>query len=259
MTSPAMMEKKIERQLEFILRLGQQLFNCGADSRRVLEILESWARHFELNDFAHTLTFRGLLISFKKGRRWSGAIAINPFRVDMTALERLSKLHHRAHKENWDLDEAEAALDEATEVLHNFPRWLSFFLSAVGCAMFALLFEGDFPSAGMAWAGALTGIWLQRRMAEYGLNLYLSVWISALAAVLVPAIFCSFGISDTPDKAILASVLFLIPGVPMINAAEDLIEGYASMSAGRFLHASAVVFTVGLGMAFAIRLTGALI
>ena len=52
------------------------------------------------------------------------------------------------------------------------------------------------------------------------------------------------------------AVLYLIPGVPLINSVIDLIEGYLSSAVNRALFAGFILLCIAAGMTLSITLMG---
>jgi uncharacterized membrane protein YjjP (DUF1212 family) len=63
-------------------------------------------------------------------------------------------------------------------------------------------------------------------------------------------------LSDNPQLALAASVLLLIPGVPLINAAEDLIQGHTASGIARGVMGGIITLAIAVGLTLAIMVTG---
>ncbi|MCI0713936.1 MAG: threonine/serine exporter family protein, partial [Chloroflexi bacterium] len=64
------------------------------------------------------------------------------------------------------------------------------------------------------------------------------------------------GLLDDASTALAASVLLLVPGVPLINAAEDLIKGHNVTGIARALIGGLIAMAIALGLLMAITITG---
>lgn len=53
-----------------------------------------------------------------------------------------------------------------------------------------------------------------------------------------------------------ASVLFLIPGIPLINAMMDILDGHVLMAVSRLVQASTLIVCIALGLALTMLLLG---
>ena len=75
-----------------------------------------------------------------------------------------------------------------------------------------------------------------------------------VAACLSAIIACGphiFGLGTTPDVAVATSVLYLVPGIPFINAFSDLINGHYVCSMSRLLSALETTACLGTGLVLA--------
>ncbi len=62
--------------------------------------------------------------------------------------------------------------------------------------------------------------------------------------------------SAQPQLALAASVLLLVPGVHLINAAEDLIKGYLLVGISRGVLGLLISLGIALGLLLAMQLMG---
>ena len=63
-------------------------------------------------------------------------------------------------------------------------------------------------------------------------------------------------IGASPEKALATAVLYLVPGVPLINCTIDLIEGYIPTSTARGVNGGFVLLCIAVGMSMSILLLG---
>ena len=61
---------------------------------------------------------------------------------------------------------------------------------------------------------------------------------------------------DTPDMALGTSVLYLIPGVPLINAIMDIIDGHVLAGTSRFINACLLIICIAIGLSMTLLITG---
>ena len=80
----------------------------------------------------------------------------------------------------------------------------------------------------------------------------LVVLLTALVASLVAG--SALWLSQTPQSALTAAVLLLVPGVPLINASIDLLRGYISAGLARAATSLMVFLGIALGLGVVLRL-----
>ena len=58
----------------------------------------------------------------------------------------------------------------------------------------------------------------------------------------------------TADVAIATSVLYLIPGVPLINGVIDILEGHTLTGGSRLIQAFLLIICIAVGLSFSLFL-----
>ena len=66
--------------------------------------------------------------------------------------------------------------------------------------------------------------------------------LKAGLSVSVPYIFCS------AETALATSVLFLVPGVPLINGVIDIVEGHILIGCSRLINALLLIICIAIGL-----------
>lgn len=79
---------------------------------------------------------------------------------------------------------------------------------------------------------------------------------TSLVAGLIASSTAIFQLSPKASTAMAAAVLLLVPGVPLINAAEDLINGHLVAGVMRGIYGFLVALAIALGLVIVIWLTG---
>ena len=73
---------------------------------------------------------------------------------------------------------------------------------------------------------------------------------------MIAGISYKLNIGTTPDVALATSVLFLIPGVPMINSIIDILEGHVLAGTSRLINATNLIICIALGLFITLQLLG---
>ena len=68
----------------------------------------------------------------------------------------------------------------------------------------------------------------------------------------VASMFAGMGyvlhIGHTPEIALASSVLFLIPGVPLINSILDILQGHILTGIARLVNATSLIVCIAIGL-----------
>lgn len=113
-------------------------------------------------------------------------------------------------------------------------------------ASFCKLFGGDWLSVLIVFFATIVGFFTRTTMLKNHVNHYIVFIISAFIASLLASTAVLFHI--TSDIAIATSVLFLIPGVPLINGVIDIVEGHTLTGISRLTNAFLLIVCIAIGL-----------
>ena len=115
-----------------------------------------------------------------------------------------------------------------------------FVLMVVGLAnaSFCKLFNGDWVAVGIVFTSTLAG--------KAGVNHFIIFILSAFVASLCASSALRF--DCTAETAIATSVLFLVPGVPLINGVIDIVEGHVLIGCSRLIGALLLILCIAVGL-----------
>lgn len=163
---------------------------------------------------------------------------------------------------SWRILDERLPLQQAKNELHAImsrPRHnpiLSAVLTSVATAAVARLFGGDFVAVGLVFVSVVVGHGVQFWLQSLAVNSKVINFLSAFAASMVAAQATLFHWGGTPQVALAASVLFLIPGVPLISATIDVLDGHILMGIARTVRAFISIASIALGLSFTMALLG---
>ena len=113
-------------------------------------------------------------------------------------------------------------------------------------ASFCRLFGGEWCAVGIVFTATLLGFYLKQRMQAKGFNHYVIFIASAFAASMYASVAMIF--DTTSEIAIATSVLYLIPGVPLINGVIDIVEGHVLNGIARLTSALMLIVCIAVGL-----------
>lgn len=142
-------------------------------------------------------------------------------------------------------------LEERFESLINLPRlnrWLT--LSLVSCANSALclLFGGDAWATVFVFVATLIGFYARQELHLRHAYHYFMVLSAAFLSSLTAGLLNQTGLTTTPQVVLSTSVLYLIPGVPIINGIMDFFDGYILNGISRLVNALLFVVSISIGI-----------
>lgn len=124
-----------------------------------------------------------------------------------------------------------------------------FVLLTVGLAnaAFCRLFGGDWTAMAIVFTSTLVGYAAKQRMQAHGVNHFLIFILSAFMASLCASVALRF--DCTAETALATSVLYLVPGVPLINGVIDIVEGHILIGCSRLINALLLIICIAIGLA----------
>lgn len=245
---------EIGTKAELILTVGQLLMENGADTPQIVRDMKRVAAYMGIpaEKFHLHIMYTTLMLNISDEHHSHTSFRKCPkHAVNMKIISAVSKLTWRALRDHYTLDEFKGELKSIV----NRPRynhWLSICAAGTGCGAFCTLFGCDLNAAIYTVIAAIIGKIVQIQCAErFGINPYVSMTFAAFSATIV-AYFTHLLPTSTPWHPLIAAALFLVPGVPMINALSDMINTYLISGTARTIHTLIIVGAMTFGIVFAI-------
>ena len=138
----------------------------------------------------------------------------------------------------------------------SYNRWLVVVMVGLACAAFSRLFGGDWIIFGITFGASAVAMFLRQELAQRHFNPLLVVVVCAFVAGCLASTAGLFHLSSEPETALAAAVLLLVPGVPLINSAQDLIRGHMVTGIARGVTGLLISLAIALGLLLALSLTG---
>ncbi|MBO4779032.1 MAG: threonine/serine exporter family protein, partial [Selenomonadaceae bacterium] len=248
---------EIGQKAELILTVGQLLMENGADTPQIVRDMKRVAAYMGIpaEKFHLHITYTTLMLNISDEHRSHTSFRKCPkHAVNMRIISAVSKLTWRALKDHYTLDEFKGEL-AAVAKRPRYPHWVSVLAAGTGCGAFCTLFGCDLNAAIYTTVSAVIGKLVQVQCAErFGINPYVSMTFAAFSALSV-ANLMHFLPTSTPWHPMIAASLFLVPGIPMINAVSDMLNTYLVSGAARILHTLMIVGSTVFGIVFAIGMS----
>lgn len=245
--------------MEFIRQFSASLLAAGGRTTRVDRTASRIARAYgydvELAIFTRHYTLSIYRMDNPDRGRHTAVCPCAPDSPNFAHVTQLNRLSWRIADEGLPLD---AAWREYATIcaLPGINPLLLPLLVACANACFCGLFAGD--AVAMAFTGVATWLAfnLRQKLLYWGMDAKLTFFLCALVASLVASLDLLLHVGSTPQTGMAASVLFLIPGVPLINSMMDLLDGHFLMGIARFLHAGILILCIALGLGVTMMLVG---
>lgn len=248
-------------RLEELLRFGSLMLSAGETAFRVRRSMGAIARGLGLEGLSVQLGPRNIVAS--GGRNGETVTLVRDVDVPSVNTERLGALEALVRKGPLYMNSHEfaaklAAIESAP------PRYSIAQISVavgVACAAFALLNGESWVEVAACSIGGLVGQGLKSFLLCRRFNQYAA---TALCAVVASALYCvasalahGAGLGGgRSNVGLVSSVLFLVPGFPLVTAVLDQLQRETAAAVTRLAYAMMFVLTAAVGLSVVIALVG---
>ena len=232
-----------------LLEIGAQLMSSGASTARVRLTLNRISDRFGCRSEV-IITNRALMLTIHtddNSQSFSSGKRISLHGINFRMVSGISRMSWRALEEAWDLDKIRAEV-ERLKSLPNYPRWLVLTMVGLAGAAFCRLFGGHAIEMMISFLATVAGLFVRQETLRKNFNPYLCVFFASATASLLAGAAVRFGLGISPELAFTASVLFLVPGVPLITSVSDLLDGNMLNGLSRGVNAFLISFAIALGL-----------
>ena len=158
----------------------------------------------------------------------------------------LSALSWSAYDKKMTLDEIRMKFDALVSKPKMNPVFV-LFMASLANASFCRLFGGDIWAMLVTFTATLIGFFTRQHLTRRHVNHYIVFIVSAFVASLCASTALTLGI-DTAEIALATSVLYLVPGVPLINGVIDITDGHIQIGISRLVNALMLIVCIAIGM-----------
>jgi uncharacterized membrane protein YjjP (DUF1212 family) len=254
---PVLAYEELRDVMILSLWAGQMLLQNGADTHRVEETVHRLGTALGADWMDIVVLPDSIIASTVNNNEFRTKVRRAPLRgVDMQIIAEVSKLSYLAMQGQLDRFELRKELRRIDELPRNYNRWLVVLTVGLACAAFSRLLEGDWPVFALSFLASSCAMFVRQELHHRHFNPLLIVAASSLVAGLIASNAEIFQLSPRASTAMAAAVLLLVPGVPLINAAEDLINGHLVAGVMRGIYGVLIALAIALGLVIAIWLTG---
>ena len=265
-------KKTLRRKLDLLLRTGQILMESSADTSRVRRNMERTAAylglpkenlHMNVDYYMLQVNISDEYHSFSKMQRCDKHV------INMLAIQEISKLSWRAIQKDYSLDKYEEELEKIANGKHYYKDWMIAIGAGLACGGFCIQFGCDWTAFFYASIAAILGNRLRMFLNHSGSNLYANFAIAAFVSTVLawlssflstpavqaalPEFIRPFLFTDTPWHPLLACALYIVPGVPLINAVNDLLDNHINTGLVRATNTFLIVIAMSFGIMLAIK------
>ncbi len=242
-------EETINKLCKLLLEIGSLLMSSGANTARIritiMRIANGYGYNAEL-----LITHRALMLTLydeDKDYFFSRLKRTSPHGANFRMVSGISRMSWRIMDEKWELDQVQQELDRLKSLPH-YSRLITLSMVALAGASFCRLFGGSYIEMIVAFIATFAGLFVRQEAVKKSFNAYLCIFFAALVSSLIAGLSVKLQFGAHPDYAFATSVLYLIPGIPLINSLSDLLDGNLMNGIVRGIHGLIIAFSIASGL-----------
>jgi uncharacterized membrane protein YjjP (DUF1212 family) len=240
------------------LDAGRMLMEAGASAVSIDAIVAKFARGLGADRVDLRIGYASLAVTIGIGdngitrMREVGHLGVNQ-RADLE----LWHLSDRVQAKQLTVEQTRAELDRIATKTKRHSAWVMAVAVGLACAAFGRLLKVDWAGTGPVFLAATIGQYVRRDLLARHANVFVSATVVAFLSALLGGLGAHWVGSATVMTAMIASILLLVPGIPSVNAQNDILEGHPTLGSARAVTVAVILIFVAAGLGFAQLLTGA--
>ncbi|KAA8485449.1 threonine/serine exporter family protein [Arcticibacter tournemirensis] len=249
MTPESIKNTEIKELGATLLHIGALLLSAGASTGRTRNTITRISDSFGYNT-EFVINNRTLLLTLSDENNeyfFNSLKRSSPHGVNFTLLSGISHLSWEIVEDKLTINQINEQLAKLTALPH-YERWIVLILVGLAGSSFCRVNGGEALDMLAVFIATFAGLFVRQEATRLRFNLYMCIYFGAFTASLIAGGAVKFGMGYTHEQAFATSVLFLIPGVPLINTFSDMIEGNLQNAIVRGMNGLIISFAIGLGL-----------
>lgn len=244
---------EIEHLGSILLEIGSLLMSSGANSMRIRVTIDRIAKAFGFHSEL-LITHRALMIHLENKNQqqtFNTLKRTSPHGVNFRMVSGISKMSWNVVHGRWSLDDINEELIRLKGLPH-YPRIIILVFVSLAGLSFCRLFGGGIIEMSVTFAATFAGLFVRQEAMKKQFNPYLCIFFAAFTSSLISGLSVKFNIGEHAQYAFATSVLYLIPGVPLVNSFSDLVDGNIMNGIVRGINGMMIAFAIAMGLALAL-------
>jgi len=247
--------KELIKTADLLLEISSLLMVSGANTNRV---------NLSINRFASALNYstscfishKSIIITVYKDNTHLSCTQVKnipPYAINFSIISAVSKASWTAIEERWTIEQIAKEIENIKKQ-NKYPKLVVLLAVSMAGAGFCNIFSGDYTNMGVAFVSTFIGLLIFQLTHKEKYNVYLRIFAASLVASVLASLGIVFNLGTNPETALATSILFLVPGVALINSFTDLLDNNIINGMVRFTTGLMTVLAITLGLFIAMAL-----
>lgn len=239
-----------------LAEIGVMLVSHGATSSRTSRNLKRIAESFGFK-IEHFFSHSAIILTIEDpttGKKKTIVKGIGQYHVNYSIVSEISILSWEIANHKLEFENIEKELEDIRE-MGSYPEWLKAVFIGVATAALCRIFDGSYLEFAIAFLAAILGFYARKLVLGKKYNVYISWFLAAFVSASVVNICRHIGLENY-HGALTSCVLWLIPGVPLINGFLDILSGHIVSGGAKAAMGFLMVFMIAVGFYLSLFIFG---
>lgn len=249
--------EELSELVDVALHVGQTMLQAGASSFRTEETMARIGLGLGADRLELYVTPTGIIATAVSGGEQRTRVGrVGPLGVNMARAIELNRLSRYMGLVGGALPAVRRHVEIIERSPRELPDWITIPAVGAACGAFAQILGGGAIEFLAAAAGAALAQWLRTALHRARVTAVALTAICALAGSLAAWGVTQLADSQHPELAVIASVLLLVPGVPLVTSVIDLSNNDLVSGVTRGTLALMLALAIGVGVLLTLWITG---
>ena len=246
------LETRTEELLNFTAEMAKTLLTNGAETYRVEETSSYIIRHYSKNELqkegkkAEIIISPTAIICGIENERGGVIKRIEKRGLNLTKVHLIINLSREIKDKNLSLKEAQKKLNKINKTESYSNKSLNL-CAAISCASFNFLLGGGFREMAVTFVISYLLKMLLTKLLNGRTNVFFNTLIGGSFAALL-SIIVGLITPLNVNVVIISTIMLLVPGVALVNAFRDILEGHYIAGSSRLMEAIFIAFCLSIGV-----------
>src|SRR5690554_4040768 len=249
--------EELSELVEVMLQAGEAMLESGTAAFRTEQTMAQIGFGLGADRVELYITPTGIVATAVSGHEQRTRVGrAGPPGVDMAKIAAINHLSRHISLMGGTLPAVARQLTAIQAAPRQQPAWMTIPAVGLACAAFSQILGGggiEFLGAGL---GAALAQAVRLRLLRLRVNAFALTVVCSFVASLVAALLCLALDAPEPERALAASVLLMIPGVPLVTSVIDFSSNDLVSGVTRGMLAFLLALSIGIGIVMTLWLTG---
>ncbi|HEX4084298.1 MAG TPA: threonine/serine exporter family protein [Chthoniobacteraceae bacterium] len=231
---------------------GCQMLQTGANGRNVHEAVTDITQALGCDSAEVFCQHAAILVTIRRGPESIMQMSkATEHGVNLRRIQAVRQIIRDLAAGRLDCAAAQAALDQVPRTTPAYPVWLVCLSTGLACGAFGRLLGSDWLAFLPIVAASTGGQWARHEMLHRRHNIFVVAGAVSFLSAALAGLGCRLVHSIHIPIATVAATLLLVPGVAVLNAQVDILEGKPSLATARALRVLYLLTFMALGLVLA--------